>query len=123
MRVSNDDITFDSTDLSSDATSQPISIEHILNYAIQLVFTGTPNGSFKLQASCDEGDPNAPQESERDDNISNWTDISGSSQSISAAGSHLWTVADAGYKWVRVVWTVSSSSGTLTSARFQSKGL
>lgn len=69
---------------------------------IQLVFSGTPNGTFKLQSSCDVTfDPSL---------VTNWDDIPDSSQSVSAAGSHSWTVADR-YKWVRVVYTRSSGTG------------
>lgn len=88
-----------------------VGLEHIANYSIQLVFTGTPSGSFKLQCSNDDSDP------------SNWTDISGSSQTVSAAGSVTWNVENAGYKWVRVVYTFTASTGSLTVARCHIKGI
>ena len=101
-------------------TSNAIWLGHIANYSIQLVFTGsTPNGTFKLQASCDE--PNKTNAAET--TVTNWTDITDSDQAITAAGDHMWTVENAGYTFARAVWTDSTSSaGTITSARFMVKG-
>lgn len=123
MRVVNDDLVLSGTNMNTDITSDPIWIGHIINYSIQLVFTGaSPTGTFKLQASLDAGQPQNPVEANRDTGITNWTDIAGSSQAISAAGNHMYTVENAGYQWVRVVWTAGVSVGTLTSARFFAKG-
>jgi hypothetical protein len=122
MRIANDELNI-GTNLAVSQTSDPIWLGHIANYSIQLVFTGTPGGNFKLQMSNDEGDPSAAKEEDRDFKIVNWTDIADSAQTISAAGDHSWTVENAGYRWVRVVWTQTSSSGTLTSARFNVKGI
>lgn len=124
MRIGNDDI-LNGTPVSMSASFNltPVYLGFIINYNIQLVFSGTPNGSFKLQCSNEPGRPSATQESERTSNITNWTDITGSSQSISAAGDHSWDGQNAGYLWVRVVYTRNSGTGSLTSARFCTKGV
>jgi hypothetical protein len=123
MRIKNEEIDFASMDLAASITSNPISVEHIVNYAIQLVFTGSPVGTFKLQASLDEGRPSSSSESSRSFKITNWTDIANSSQAISAAGDIMYNVENAGYNWVRVVYTRSSGTGTLTVARANVKGV
>lgn len=123
MRIANDLITLDSTDLSANITSEPIWLAHICNYSIQLVFAGAPQGEFKLQLSNDFGNAQAAQEDNRDFQITHWTDITGSEQAILAAGNHTWQVQNAGYRWVRVIWTFSSGTGTLSSARFNVKGV
>jgi hypothetical protein len=117
MRINNNDLVLSSTDMSANLQSNPIWLGHIEHFSIQLVFTGTPNGSFKLQASLDDGgiDVSSPS-------VTNWTDVANSSQAITAAGDHLYTVQNASYKWVRLVWTFSSGSGTITSSRFNVKG-
>lgn len=121
MRIANDDVKMP-TNLAVSQVSEPVWLGHIPYFSIQLVFTGPIVGEFKLQASNDYGRNERANISDTDV-LANWTDIKDSAQSISAAGSHLWSVADAGYKWVRVVWTVTSGSGTLTSARFNGKGV
>ena len=107
--------------MESNITSDPIWLAHISNYSIQLVFTGTADGTLKLQASNDEGANDNHIESAV---ITNWTDILNSDQAITAAGGHIWTVENAGYRWVRVVWTDGNSSGAnITSARMNVKGI
>ncbi len=123
MRIANEDMIA-ATPVTIDANKQlrAVWLGHICNYSIQLVFTGTPNGAFSLQASDDAGTPDGgttPQAS----NVTHWTDVTGSSQSISAAGNLMYQVQNAGYNWVRVIYTASSSTGTLTSARINIKGV
>lgn len=124
MRISNEDILTTATQsLDSSFNSRPIWLGHIAQYAIQLVFTGTPQGNFKLQASCDKGSINSQAKDSQDNGIVNWTDIDDSAQTISAAGTHMWNAENVGYQWVRVVWTQTGSTGTLTSAKFMGKGI
>lgn len=115
MRTGNDTLQDAATSMGASFNLPAIWLGHICNYSIQLVFTGTPNGTFKLQASNDLGGPGlAP---------TNWTDVANSSQAITAAGDHMWQVENAGYKYVRVVYTRSSSTGSLTVANFNVKGV
>lgn len=122
MRIFNDQLNI-GTDLSTNQTSDPIWLGHIVNYAIQIFFSGTPGGNFKLQVSNDEGNPSAPKEADRDFKIENWTDVADSAFTVSAAGDVFWDVQDAGARWVRVLWTQTSGSGTITSARVNGKGV
>ena len=124
MRIGNDQINIDD-DLSVNQVSEPIWLGHICNYSIQLFFSGTPDGVFKLQLSNDAGNPQAPQEADRDFKITHWTDIGGSSQIVSAAGDLAYQVENAGYRWVRLVYEASSAgtSPVLDSAIFNVKGI
>jgi hypothetical protein len=122
MRIKTESMLTDlsGTDLTSNITGPALWLGHIAFYAIQLVFTGSPNGEFKLQASLDEPNKVNPQNT----TITNWTDITGSAESVTAAGDLIWNVENAGYTFVRVVWTDSSSgSSTITSARYSLKGV
>lgn len=122
MRIGNDELNMDS-DLSASQTSEPVWLGHIANFSIQVVFTGTPGGNFKLQMSNDEGNPTAAKEADRDYKIENWTDIADSAFTVSAAGDVAWNYRDCGFRWVRVVYTQTSGSGTITSIRFNVKGV
>lgn len=128
MRINNENLLLvdnvaQSGDLGANLNMKPIWLGHICNYAIQLTFTGTPNGTFKLQASNDPGRPNASSEAEQYAAVTHWTDITDSDQPISAAGDHMWQVENAGYTWVRVVWTRNAGTGTITVARCNVKGV
>jgi|ERR1019366_776568 hypothetical protein len=122
MRIANENLIAAPVDMTTSFSSRPIWLGHICNYAIQLVFTGSPVGTLNLQCSNDPGLPDggtSPQAL----NVVNWTDVLNSSQAISAAGNHVWDVQNAGYTWVRVNYVATSGSGSLTVARANLKGV
>lgn len=97
----------------------PCSLQTLYNFSLQIVFTGTPTGSFKLQMSDDPYPNNAVTNPP-----TNWTDIANSSQSVTEAGNVGWDYSLAGFNWVRVVYTddsSGSSTATITSAMFNGK--
>lgn len=122
MRIQNEDLTLDGTDMQSNIVSDPVWLAHIVNYSVQVVYTGTPNGTLKLQGSNDLGAKDGLQSTV---SITNWSDISGASESVTAAGDVIFNIENAGYRWFRLVWTESSSGSpsTITSARFNVKGI
>ncbi len=70
------------------------------NFWIGILFTGVDVvGSLKLQGS---------------DNDSDFWDISGSTQAITASTRHAWNVSDVHYPYVRVVWTYTSGTGNIS---------
>ena len=94
--------------------SAPIPLEQIFGYAVQAVWTGTPNGSIKLQASCDNPGRDNQASNGGPDEVTNWTDIASSSYAITgSAGNYMWNVSDAYYRYFRVVYTNTSSVGVL----------
>lgn len=125
MRVKNENMLDESgaVDLSSSQNLKPVWLGHIAQYALQLVFTGSPVGTFKLQASNDVGHIDSAGSSMQVSGITNWTDVTGSAVAVSAAGNVMWNAENVGYTWVRVVWTYTSGSGSLTSARTYMKGV
>jgi len=68
-------------------------------YAIQTTWTGTVSGSLKLQISID---------------ASIWTDLPGTTVTVSNSGDHVWVVETAPYNLVRIYYTSTSGSATLT---------
>lgn len=119
MRVVNEAL-LSAADASVSQTSAPAIVDHAWGYAIQAVITGTAAGTLKLQGSCDAG-PNANFQAANDPYVVNWTDIANSSQPVTGAGTVAYDVVKSAYPWVRVVYTASSGTGTI-SVRFNAKG-
>src|ERR1019366_5264558 len=105
--------------------SNGVSLNQIVLYSIEAVWTGTPVGSFNLEVSNDDV-PVAPTPTNPGSNPSalvvNWVTYTGSSTTVSGAGNFLWNCLEAGYRWVRVSYTASSSTGTV-SIQFSGKGV
>lgn len=121
MRQSNVQI-LTNADMSSTVTSIGTNLISIYAYSIQAVWTGgtAPNGTFSLQGSNDPGDNGSGQGVSQP---TNWTNIIGSSQSISGTpGNILFDVVECSYRWVRLIYTPVSGSGTLT-ATINTKGI
>lgn len=108
--------TFPSTDLSTASIqSDPISIDNLSGFSLCLILSGSPVGSFKLQASND------PVEEPASVSSSSWVDIVGSSYSVSASGPILWNHSAAYFKWLRCIWTKTSGTGAITNATLNVK--
>lgn len=88
-------------DASSNITSIGYNLGDLQVYSVHCDFSGaTLGGTVKLQASNDNTD---------------YVDISGASQVIASAASHIFNVVNAAYKWVRVDWAQTGGTGTLTA--------
>lgn len=101
----------DDKSMGASFNSDPQKVYKTQGFNVQLVFTGSPVGTVKLQ-SC-----NALTYDPAEADLATWDDIPDSDQSISASGSHSWTVADS-YKWVRVSYTRTSGTGTCDGTLF-----
>ncbi len=111
--------------MNTTLTSDPIPLPDIYALAIQAVYTATPTGTFKLQASCDPIKDNLiPSATNGATKPTNWTDIGDSSASISAAGNYMWNLTSIGYSWIRIVYTDASSGASSAHAtvRINMKG-
>lgn len=125
MKTANGPITVagaDAGDLSASFNSDPFRLEQMDLVAIQAAVSGSAllNGTLKLQVSCDVGldsgtGPGGIL------NVTNWTDYAGSETTITADGTTLWNVSQCAFKWIRVVYTRTAGTGTLT-IRANAKG-
>lgn len=86
------------TSMGATITTTSQIMDTLLSYSIQGVWTGSPVGDIKIQASND---------------CTNWDDITGTDQSISSAGSFLWNVTSLSYHCMRVLYTRVSGTGSL----------
>lgn len=93
---------YDSQVLTSTTNTPTKDVYNCDRYAIQADYSGTFSGSLKLQVSNDS------------DTVTNWVDLANSSVAITSAGSYLWNVKQVAYRAVRVVYTYTSGSVTLT---------
>ena len=99
-------------------TSSPQQLTEMAMACIQAVFTGSPVGTFKLQISANYQEDSMGNVL----NAGTWTDYTGSSQGISAAGDFAWNLSTTPYPWIRLVYTRTSGSGTL-NATINGKGV
>lgn len=105
MRVNNKQFILNQP-LNASFNSDPQQTNQVFGYAIQGEITGTPTGTINLQMSAD---PNVGNNFPI-----NWTDITGTSQSVAAAGTFAYNVSDVEYNWVRLVYT--DGSGGISAA-------
>ena len=93
--------------------------------SIQAVWTGaTAAGTLTLQISDDDVPVNPASTSGNADpaaNVVNWSTYTGSSETVSGPGNFLWNMVFVGFRWVRLSYTASSGTGSL-SATFSGKG-
>jgi len=101
---------------ASNFQSGQMTAEYAAYFSIQAVISGTAVGVLSLQGSNDVGSPFTPFTG-----ATNWTDITGSNANVTGSGSVFWNYQNCGFKWVRMVYTASSGTGTIT-ARYNSKG-
>lgn len=121
MRLLNE-LLSDAQDASVSFNSSPGLLAHVFSFSIQGVITGTAAGTMKLQGSNDP----VPDANFRQTAVwtpTNWTDIADSAEPITGAGNIMYDFNHCpGYNWVRVVYTASSGTGTIT-LRLNTKGM
>lgn len=92
--------------------SDHVSVIKFIGYSVMASFTGTPTGTLKIQLSNDEMGVSAAD--------SVWVDLTASSTAITDTTPVMINVQNGFYTKIRVVYTVSAGSGTLT-VRFTGK--
>lgn len=106
----------------STVTSLGLDMNQMVLASIQAVYTGSPVGTLKLQISNDIVSAPPGGGTNLASLVTNWSDYTGSSLSISAAGDFTYNLLDIGYRWLRLVYTKSSGTGTI-NATFCGKGI
>lgn len=96
--------------MGGDVTGPATNIQFIDNIAIQLNFTGTPTGDFKIQGSSDHQEVNGVVTNE-----GNWVDItlSPSPAAAGAADNILINMTQLAFPFIRVFYDRSSGTGSL----------
>jgi hypothetical protein len=104
MKFVQDVILNAATDASVE--SEIVELNQIYGYAMQCEFIGSPSGTLKLQASCQQltNGQQAPTV---------WNDVSNSTVNVSASGTVLYNYDAQYYRYVKVVYTRLSGTGSL----------
>lgn len=85
---------------SSSVTSGAFDLGELKEYSAQIVFTGADVvGTLKLTCSV---------------NGTNYVDVTGSSQAITASAGMVYNITDAQYRFFKVDWTYTSGTGNIT---------
>lgn len=93
-------------DMSATINGAAIDLDQIYGFSVQAIWSGTPTGTLGLQFSNDIAQGGAAP--------TNWT--ADSTQALSgSAGSYMWNIWPANYRWVRLVYTKTSGTGTLNA--------
>lgn len=87
--------------MATNITGSSYDVSNLSDLAIDSIWTGTPTGTIKLQAS---------------NNGTDWIDVPSMTASpAGAAGNARWALADFADKFVRVVYTAVSGAGSVYS--------
>lgn len=111
---------FSNSDMSGNLASTPFLLKNDYGYTIQLTWTGSVTGTFTVQASNDVG---AEASDGTITGVTHWTTLSGSSNAITNAGTLMYNVNLAFYRWVRIVYTASTGGTASLIGRINSKGV
>jgi len=106
--------------MNANINSSGIYLNQTFVYAIQAIWTGaSASGTVKIQVSCDNVPPvlySSMGGTAKDPaaNVVNWIDYPSTTQNVSGPGSFFWNFSDAGYPWVKLVFSYNSGTGSLT---------
>lgn len=89
------------TSAAADVRSTWYDLGDLTTFAIAVDFTGADlAGTLYLECSNDQTD---------------FVVVTGSSQAVTAAASHVWNVQNAGYRYIRVFWDYTSGTGNIAA--------
>jgi hypothetical protein len=113
----------ESVTIGSTQNSNPVKVDRSTVICVQATIASAAalNGTLKLQATIDK-ESTALQGRGAVTGISNWVDVADSTVTVTADGTTMWNVAQAGWRWVRLVYTSSVGTASL-SGRVQLKGV
>lgn len=101
---------------TAEVDSIAIPLEQIYGFSITAYWTGSAVGTFKLQCSNDDFAKDVEVSNGGPYVVTNWSDINGSSAPTGGAtGNFTWNFNGSFFKFVRLVYTNASSTGTLNA--------
>jgi hypothetical protein len=94
-------------DASASANGPVIDSSELLYMSVQIVATGSPTGTVKIQGSNDPGNSMSLTVP------TNWTDLTSKSKTLTTSGAFMIETFQPTYRWVRVVYT-AGGTGAVT---------
>lgn len=106
-----------STSITPTFNSAAIDTSQMLYVSLQAIVAGgsSPTGTIKLQSS---NDPCPPGNLPNNFTPTNWSDIASATASFSADGVVVIPKTDLCYRWIRIVVTYVSGTGTISANLF-----
>ena len=98
--------TLSAANAATTQNATPSDMSTMVAISAQAILTGSPVGTLTFQASNDLTYNGQTQ--------TNWTTIPNTSVAVNSAGTYLLPKIDSCYQWVRVVYTATSGTGTVT---------
>jgi hypothetical protein len=92
-----------SASMTQSLVSDAVDLRESTGFSVQLVYTGSPVGTFTLEASNDK--LNATP--------TTWVTVDNSSTAIAASGNFMINMEKSYFGWVRVKYTFTSGTGTI----------
>jgi len=92
---------FQDEDMTGTLVSEPVDLNNMVHIGIHNEWTGTPAGDIYFEVSGQLGEPTI------------WEALD--SASVAGSGSQFWIDRNAPYKWARVRYVPTGSTGLLTS--------
>jgi hypothetical protein len=94
-----------SNSMTENLTSNSIDIRTVYGCSLQFKYTGAPVGTMTVEATDDEIIPAVSQ---------NWVTVLNSSVAVSGTGDHIYNIAGLNTGFIRLRYTFTSGTGTLT---------
>ena len=120
MRIDNFDVSkvLPSTNMNATITGNAINVESMVNVGLILVYAGAaPTGTFSVQYS------NAVVPNAAAIPSTSWVTDASLDKAITASGSHITKIVDCGFKWMRLIYTFTSGTGTISVCDVECKGV
>ena len=117
MKTFNDLLSLSATDLASTVTTEAIQVAnmHLTSFQIKVSAATGLSGTFNIQASLDEV--------QKPTDVVNWVNVATETlTTLGAANVYIKSQADNCYNFMRVSWTNSAGTGTLSEIRMMGKG-
>jgi len=103
-----------SVTMTGSVSSWGFDLQQAWAYSFQAVWSGSPLGTIKLQAS-NENVIVGPTGTNPAQYVNNWTDLNSNiSSTTGVSGSILWNIQEPGYRWVRLAYSHGSGNGFLS---------